>query len=160
MPANRGFTLIEILVVILIVGIIMGVALLAYGDFGAARKALTTAEQFSSYVQLVQQRAILGSAPLSISIANNGYETMQLVEGKSWQPLPAKGIFHWRPFPGKIVVNLRILGTGHVGQRYIVLTPDGGMTPFLLTFGPAEHPQQVTLEGAADGQIILQQEKS
>ena len=55
---DQGFTLIEILVVVLIIGITLGFALLAFGDFGRQRQIITAAETFVNYVTLVEQQAL------------------------------------------------------------------------------------------------------
>lgn len=105
MHAERGFTLIEILVVVLIIGITLGFTMLAFGDFGAGRKAVVSAEQFSSYIQLVQQRALFEANTLGVRVSKDGYETYHVVAG-TWQPMPTKSIFHRRDFPDNVLVNL------------------------------------------------------
>ena len=41
---NKGFTLIEVMVVVVIIGITIGFAMLSFGDFGQSRRLLTAAE--------------------------------------------------------------------------------------------------------------------
>ncbi|KTD36234.1 general secretion pathway protein LspH [Legionella nautarum] len=160
MHAERGFTLIEILVVVAIIGITLGFAMLAFGDFGASRRAVVSAEQFSSYVKLVQQQAILETNTLGISLTNEGYTTYRFESG-GWRIMSAKSIFHWRSFPNKISVIFRQGGSrNRLKNPDIIITPSGDMSEFIIDFGTAANPQVVSLFGKTDGRIIIEKPKS
>lgn len=160
MRVDRGFTLIEILVVIVIVGITLSISLLAFGDFGAARKALVTAEQFASYTKLVQQRAILEVNALGITVNKNGYETLRFDNKASWQPMPKNSLFHWRPFPEQVAVSLQAVPGLHVKGPDIVIGPSGALTSFMLFFGTSTNPKLVSLKGLRNGDLVLRQASS
>ena len=133
MPAERGFTLIEILVVVVIIGTTLGFAMLAFGDFGASRKATVTAEQFSSYIKLIQQRAILEANAFAINLNKEGYETLRF-NRNSWQPMPNKSIFHSRNFPPTIVITLHRTKR-QIKKPEIIISSSGDMTEFRMDFG-------------------------
>jgi len=157
---QRGFTLIEILVVVAIIGITVGFAMLAFGDFGASRRAVVSAEQFSSYVKLVQQQAILETNTLGINLNQDGYGTYRFVGG-SWQQMSMKSIFHWRSFPKNVVANFRQTSSKNKFKNPdIIISPSGDMNEFIVDFGTASNAQIVSLVGTSDGQIIIQQPKS
>ena len=159
MPAERGFTLIEILVVVVIISITLGFAMLAFGDFGASRRAVVTAEQFSAYVKLVQQQAILETNTLGINLSKEGYDTYRFEES-TWKLLPAKSIFHPRSFPENVIVTFKQNNaTTKLKNPDIVITPSGDMTEFIADFGTAKNLTVVTLFGKNDGQIVIQQPK-
>jgi general secretion pathway protein H len=157
--SNKGFTLIEILVVILIVGISASIAVLAFGDFGSGRKAEVAAEQFQSYVKMVQQRAILETNTLGININQNSYQTYRF-QNLKWQPMPKKSIFHSQKFPNKVIVTLQSSIKNQTFEPDIVINPSGDMTPFRLYFGNAANPKIITLIGQHDGDLILKKERS
>lgn len=159
MPAERGFTLIEILVVVVIIGITLGFALLSFGDFGAGRRAIVSAEQFSSYINLVQQRAILESNAFAININKDGYETLRFYRG-GWQPMPAKSIFHWRSFPNSIEVGLRNNIKHRLKTPDIIINSSGDMSEFIVDFGTSKKPDIATLVGQQDGKLVIQRPKS
>jgi len=156
MPAKRGFTLIEILVVLLIIGIISGAALLAFGDFGARRKAIVNAEQFIAYVKLVQQKSILEMTTHGIKIDPNGYGTLKY-DNENWQSLGNSNIFHWQAFPSSIKVNVfNVKSQGKYPA--IIISSTGNMTPFKLTFG-TNTEQVAILLGQPNGELTLQSAK-
>ncbi len=159
MPNERGFTLIEILVVILIVGIAASVTLLAFGDFGASRRVQLSAEQFVNYIKLVQQRAILEMNTLGINVNKEGYGTYRFVEAKTWEPMPGKGLFHWQTFPKNILVTLKTTIKNNSKLPDIIINPTGNMSAFTLSFGTETNPEQLNVIGEHDGEVFIKSGK-
>ena len=156
---NKGFTLIEILVVLLIVGITTGFALMAFGDFGEKRSIIVAAEQFTQYVKLVQQQAILETSTLGINITDNGYQVLRFKSPASWSSMPMKSIFHRQHFPKGLVIGLK--NTNHKrGIPAIIINSSGDMTEFTLDFGTAKQPSIAMITGQRNGTITLQRIKS
>jgi general secretion pathway protein H len=149
-----GFTLIEILVVLLIIGISLGFALLAFGDFGEKRRVITAAEQFSEYMQLIQQQAVLETNTLGIRFAKNGYEILRL-QGNKWQLMPARSIFHPQHFPGFLQTQLDKRNMSSA-QPQIIINATGELTPFKLRFGTTKSIFYATVIGRQEGKIELQ----
>ena len=154
--ARRGFTLIELLIVILIIGIVSSVTLYAFGDFGASRKAKVAAEQFTSYLKLLEQRAILETNTFGININLGGYETYRLDNHSKWSPMPQNSFFHWQAFPEKVVIHLQSPIQNHTKRPDIIISPSGDITAFKLYFGTQGEPQLIQLVGKHNGDIILQ----
>ncbi|MBA2652119.1 MAG: type II secretion system minor pseudopilin GspH [Tatlockia sp.] len=159
MRAERGFTLIEILVVVIIIGITVGFALLAFGDFGASRRVIVNTEQLSSYIKLVQQRAVLENNTLGIRVNGEGYSTFRLERGL-WQQMPAKSIYHTRTFPNNMVVNVQSLAQYNNKRPDVVVDASGGISSFAIKLGTKQNPTIATLLGNTDGQLVIQLPKT
>jgi general secretion pathway protein H len=139
MRIKGGFTLIEILMVLVIISITLSFSLLAFGDFGANRRILMAAEQFSSYLKLIQQQAILEGKSFGININNKGYKTYRLEQGKRWQAMPEKGVFHWQYFPGSLMIDLHSTLKNNPQRPDIVISSTGDLTAFKLNFSTANN---------------------
>lgn len=150
MRTRRGFTLIEILVVIFIIGITATMALLSFGDFGASRNARLTAENFSAYIKMLQQRALFEAGTLKVTFTNDGYETQRLVEN-NWQAIPNR-LFRWRSFPKYIRVRLY-----NLPNKSIILSSSGEISSFRLSFGTSSHPDMYILMNQNDNKLIIKE---
>src|SRR3990167_923402 len=153
--ARRGFTLIELLIVIVIIGIVSSVTLYAFGDFGASRKARVAAEQFTSYLKLLEQRAILETSTFGININLNGYGTYRLNNDSKWSQMPQNSFFHWQAFLEKVIVHLESPIQNHNKKPDIIINPSGDMTAFKLFFGTRGDPQFILLVGKHNGDIVF-----
>lgn len=156
MRDKRGFTLIEIMIVIVIMGITFGFALIAFGDFGESKRLLFAAEQLSNTIRLAQQQAILESSTLGVSINNEGYRIMQLQNNAQWTPLSNSNFFKMTYFPNHTSI---ILNTNHrtvKGSPSIIITAAGSLTPFTLHFNLNKEEKIAVLTGSRNGDLKLQ----
>lgn len=159
MPANnRGFTLIEILVVLLIVGITLGFALLAFGDFGSTRRIIVAAEQFKRYVQLVQQQAILETSTFGINLKSDGYQVLRFKPPANWIPMPLNSILHREHTIKNLIITVEQT-TNHHTNPAIIINSSGDMNAFTLDFGSAKQMVITQIVGLPDGTLRLSPEK-
>src|SRR3990167_3252437 len=167
LPINGGFTLIEVLVVLLIVSIITAVAVMALGDQfgGKTRREKIVIEQFSQTITIAQQQAILTPAVLGLGVTTDGYRYY------TYEPQTvAKTQGHWETVPGvlsraKAFQNLFSVHVAAVeGVHYdsdtaglksqssipaIVFLPSGYVTPFEVTLkGEKSYTVTVSSNGA------------
>jgi general secretion pathway protein H len=150
----NGFTIIEILVVLLIIGITMGVALLAFGDFGKQRRILMAAEQLINDVNLVQQQAILETSTLGIRFNQNTYQVVRFQTPHHWQVMPGKSIFHQQHFPKDAVIRFKHLPAQKNAPQIMVYS-SGDMSPFTLTISLEHQHSLITIIGKSNGEMIL-----
>jgi general secretion pathway protein H len=153
MRDKRGFTLLEILIVIVIIGITSSVAMLAFGDFGAGRKVIVTAEHFSTFVKLLQQRAILETNTFGINIEKDGYAAYRLEKGNNWQLMSKSSVFHWQPFPKNTSVVLHNTIKYTTKSPDIIINSSGDMSAFTLDFGTSTEPSLISLTGKHNGNL-------
>ena len=149
-----GFTLVEILVVMLIISITFGFAMLAQSDFGEKRKIHVSAEGFAQFLQVMHKRALLESSTLQIRLNQTGYVCSRLSTHNQWQPLK-KAYYRQHDLPKKIKISV-IYGGKKLDQLTIVISGSGDMTPFKVYFGTANNSHLVTVIGNTDGTIILE----
>ena len=154
---NKGFTLIEILVVLLIIGITLGFALLAFGDFGAERKLRVSAEQFVNYLKFAQQEAILEACPLGIRINKAGYQILRFQAPSSWTSIPHNHLFKLHPFPEHAIIELQ---SPVKSIPQIRINDEGEISPFKLSFGTTAHPDLLFIMGSSDNRITIQRPQS
>lgn len=152
---SNGFTLIEILVVIVIVGITLSFALLAFGDFGSQRRIRVAAEQFINYVNFVQQQAILETATLGIMFNQNTYQVVKFQPPKTWQAMPKKSVFHLQHFPSDAIIRLDSHSTIN-NTPSIIINASGDMSPFKLNVGSSKNNTIAVIRGESNGELVMQ----
>ena len=153
MLTKNGFTLIEILVVLTIIGITIGFALLAFGDFGASRRLVAGVEQFSNQVQLIQQQAMLESSTFGIQLEPTGYHVLRFTPPSSWQRLTADEMLRAHAFPARTLYHLE--STSPKQRPSIIIYATGDLSPFTLTFGLDKQPEIISVISLGDGTLSL-----
>ena len=71
---SRGFTLIEVMVVIVIIGVVLAVAVMSMNIIGDNRKVRAVAVQLKTVIQTAEQQAILLPAVLGLQVNAKGYK--------------------------------------------------------------------------------------
>ncbi|MBS63489.1 type II secretion system minor pseudopilin GspH [Salinisphaera sp.] len=91
MPARgqqHGFTLIEVLVVALIIGVVLAFVSLSINPTGPADRLDTEADRLNALLQTAADDAILYGRELGLDITRGGYRFLRLGDD-GWQPLNA-----------------------------------------------------------------------
>lgn len=144
--AERGFTLIEILVVLALIALLTGLAALSAGAAGSPVER--EARRLAATLRLATEESRLQGRVLGLNFRQDGYSYLELIprepEGESgpgfvWSPLPPRGAFAARIWPQPMRFELRIEGRS-VTPAYgaaafapqILLMPEGEFTPFTL----------------------------
>lgn len=155
-----GFTLLEVLIVVLIVGIVSGLAVIAVrGDPG--EQVATEAKRLSALLTLASQESVLQSRELAVEFGRDGYRFLEF-EQDGWTEHDDP-VFRARTLPEDVAIQPVIEGDelarrssrGRRGPR-IYLLSGGEMTPFEITFRHRGRDDiRHVLRGDAAGRITL-----
>lgn len=138
---ERGFTLVELLVVLTIVGLLAGAVVLGMPD--ARGSLLAEAERFAARAHAAQERAVMDNRAVALRIGADGYGFERRNEG-TWTALEARpfGQVAWREDTEALL--------SPEGER-IVFDATGFAEPARLTL--ARGGEQVAVEIADGGRV-------
>jgi len=143
--ASAGYTLVEVLVVILIVAIITTVAVLMFSNLNRGRQVTVTANRVLQTIQVAQEEAILRPAVLGMRITSQGYQFYQLVSDKKlqqlrWNSLKNDRLSRLHAFDRGIIAKLiRANHSDKAKKPYIVFSSSGNVSPFKLILTDRDH---------------------
>ncbi|RUR08278.1 type II secretion system minor pseudopilin GspH [Legionella sp. km772] len=154
MNINKGFTLIEILVVIVIIGITLGFALIAFGDFGESKKITYAGEQVEHLLQLAQQQAILENSTLGLKIDNQSYQILKFQNTSQWRTVTSRHLlFKIHYLPKGMIITLKTSNQKSSKDPGIIINSSGETNSFTLIFGTKKEPTIAVLTGQDNGEL-------
>lgn len=135
LQSQRGFTLIELIVVILIIGLLLTMASLSVTT--SSDKSLETeAKRFAALMKLASDETIMNSRPMAVQIGkqiyqfNFGGEVES--EDKIFRPREISDHIHINVVIEDEKINFDALDEDELANIYVF--PSGEMTPFIVTF--------------------------
>ena len=136
-PRVSGFTLVELLVVLVIVGLVSGAVVLAMPD--PRGSLVAEAERFAARAHAAQERAVTDNRAVALRIGGDGYAFERRSDGE-WAPLEARpfGQVAWRRETVAVLVP--------EGER-IVFDATGFAEPARLTLARGGEQVAVEIEG-------------
>jgi len=139
---SAGFTLIELIVVILIVGLLITFATISVGTSGD-KQLETEAKRFYSLMKLASEEAIMNTQEMALELSKNQYQFLVWSE-TGFQALEGDEgglVFRPRELPEYIFINVEIEDTKIDFEDIesdelpkIGLFSSGELTPFNITF--------------------------
>jgi general secretion pathway protein H len=107
-PPHQGFTLIEVLVVIVLIGVILTFAVLSVGN--PQRDILEReARRLAALMELAGEEAVLQSREIGVSVKFDGY-TFLTLNGEKWSPIEGDELLRARETPEGIRLELEVEG--------------------------------------------------
>jgi general secretion pathway protein H len=164
-----GFTLIEILVVVGIVGIVMTVAVLSLSLAGNDGQMRREARRFMSLVDVAQDEALMQGREFGVELMTNSYRFVEYDPiGNQWAEILGDDHLRFRHLPEQMVFELYLedqqilLDTGPAEMEENVDTPSFGgidhFTPHVLIFSSGDRtPFELHFVRSLDDQIVVLQ---
>lgn len=122
---QSGFTLIEIMVVVAIIGILVSLTALSLGNRDRSKKIEAAAKRLVVIAELAAQDALLRARPIGISINRNGY-SFETYHSGNWLAHPGGKAFAPHSFPADIQVsNAEQHSDSQDNSPEMVFLPDG-----------------------------------
>lgn len=153
----RGFTLIEMMVVVVIAAIMMGAVTLSFPSSKGEDIVKREADRFVALINFAQDEATLQSREFALALDKSGY-TFYLNDEGNW--VEAEGSFSRNDFPEVIQPALYlegepiVLGIKKKVSPQILILSTGEMTPFTYKLS---YLNDVNLTIAVDGGGLIKQ---
>lgn len=150
-----GFTLIEILVVLVIIGIIVTLAAVRFGgnDVDTLQRE---AERLSLLLETARDEAIASGASLGFSPAAHNYRFVKQDATAHWLALEDNEVLRPRPLPEVVSLeNPRVNLQPLASDGYIVFAPSGVNAPFTLTLRAGDATRQLSADALGRVSLIV-----
>jgi general secretion pathway protein H len=157
--ATRGFTLIEILVVVVILAVLAGAVSIAVAGVGGERTLTREAERAQALIEFACERAQLGGRDIGISLSQSGYRFSRF-EQSVWLAYREE-ILRPRNWPEGFSVALSrdglpvTLAKDFPEKPQLRCYPSGELTAFRLELALPDPDRIYRLDGQGDGQVQL-----
>ncbi len=155
---ERGFTLLELLAVLFIIGIIVSFAGLSIGQ-RSSRAAQEEAERLYGLVRVASEEAVLQGRELAVEFTRQNYRFLELTNDNQWIPIEEDTLFRERKFPPDVNIELLVEGAAasfgdEKNLPRIFVLSSGELTDFKISLS-LEDEKAYTLRGTIDGKLVL-----
>ncbi len=166
--STNGFTLIEILIVVVIISIAVTFAALSVGGFIKARRVEMTAKELAALLPLVSQQAILQPAILGLRIESHRYAFYRFVinpntDKGEWRLISRDLILKPHDLADNVQLSLRLkesvslLNLTKKNNPQIIFLPSSDNTAFILLITNYNKPPRFQLTGIGNGDFNLKE---
>jgi len=159
---SSAFSLLELLVVLLIIGITAAMATLAVGTAGSGRVLENEARRLAGLVKVSCEESVLQGTAMAIGFGPHGaaYGFLRQ-EGEQW--LPRRGDRNRvRSLPEGFSVSLEVEGDPvklderGAGRPHLICLPSGEIVPFRVTLGAPGTDEAWRVTGEWDGDVTVE----
>ncbi len=105
-----GFTLLELLVVLIIIGIVSSFAMLSIGLLGRNQPLDKDAQRLLALMRMASEESVMKTEELGLAVSNDGYHFVRYdYDQNTWQPLE-DDLFRERRLPDNVTLDLVLEG--------------------------------------------------
>ena len=141
---EKGFTLIEILVVMVLLGLLSGVAIFTLGSGKLQRELEVEAQRLHTLLRMASEEAILSNSEIGFSIDDDHYEFLEYDDEKQTWASSSVSVLKMRDLPEWLAPEFetdgqaRILGkdssdSDETKRPDMMLLSSGEVTPFSIS---------------------------
>jgi general secretion pathway protein H len=165
---TSGFTLLELLVVVVIIGIITSMAVISVNVLGGDHEMQQEAERLQAILVQAREDALLQSRDLGLRIDETSLEFLEY-DGRNerWRPVLGDPLLRERTLPAGLRLRLRLEDRDvqlkprqPATERdpiypHVILQASGEIVPFDVVFTRDGTDEQRRVSGTVDGRIEL-----
>jgi general secretion pathway protein H len=160
-----GFTLLEVLVVLVIIGIITAMAVVSTGVLGRDRQMDQEAQRLQAVLAQAREESMLDGRDVGVRVDRQGYDFLRF-NGRTaaWEPVVGDALLRSRDLPGGVNASLRLEAREvqlkprtaptedeGPGQPQIVVMASGDVVPFELLLHRDGSDEVRRVAGTIDG---------
>jgi len=164
-----GFTLLELMVVLVLIGIIFTFAMLSFGGDDIAELMEEETRRLETLIRLAADESVIRGQELAIRFTDEGYEFMALQKG-GWQVPANDRLLRAYTLPPKVLLRLQLEGDAPVfpqqSDEEEAITPQvfilssGEVTPFAVVLESRQSPARYHLSVSLMGHIETEYEQT
>jgi general secretion pathway protein H len=170
---HSGFTLLELLVVLVVVGVMVSMAVLSFGVLGRDRQAEDESRRFWTVLKQAREEAELQVEDIGIFVSTGAYEYLRFDSRKNeWQPIEGDELYVQRELPAGLRFRLRLesrevvlkpglpqRGDKDENKKYpphVMVLSSGDVSPFELEIERESQPALWRVTALADNDLRIE----
>lgn len=151
----KGFTLIEVMIVVLIMAIVTTVAMMSLPLSDHSRQTKIDALELLQILKLAEQHALLQTTVLGLRMTGSGFQFYQYVMNDQnqghWVPLAHDQLSEPHRFNHGITLKAKRLPA----NGFITFSASGDVSPFSLLISDQSHHHCYEIDGVENGTLSL-----
>jgi len=151
---NKGFTLIEVAVVMLVIVIVLGIVSV---NLEPDRDSIVRdeANRLALLLQTAQQESILQGKVIAVVVERQGYYFLVMDDKSEFKPLSQDDVLYPRSLPQDVVISsVDIEGASDTEKPRLILLPTGELSVFTVTL--SRGATRWLVKGELTGEITAQ----